>query len=264
MKEYMEMEVKVSNGRIVRSNVNDDGTCKLTVEIGEIKLRKPRSKSIPEALIEASKLSLEDLFMQYEPKTNKEQEFKELLTAVIKKGVKDFYRPSIDPSFNKDETGICYVKGRKPAVGKSYNWWYKAAKEYDTARRSRLGTKSEYIAFLGVLIKRLVERGWSIEDAWYAVCCDSKKLGHYYNSVRAKYSIETTGSREVCGFFDLGNTFKILAEYEEAGGFWLAGGGYVDDSDYYPLAVLYRNNGRYYNGKYSVGWLVLEEGSTDH
>ena len=62
--------------------------------------------------------------------------------------------------------------------------------------------------------------------------------------------------REICGFFDLANTCKILAEDEDD--FWLAGGDYVSDSGIIPLADLYRRyadlNG---DSSYSVGWFVL-------
>ena len=54
-------------------------------------------------------------------------------------------------------------------------------------RASRLGIKTEYIAFLGVLIKKLVDSGWKVDDAWDAVCNDSKKLGHYWNSENAMH-----------------------------------------------------------------------------
>lgn len=207
-------------------------------------------------LIEASKLSLDDDFLQYEPQTKNQQDFKKNLTSVIKSGVKDFYRPIYDPSF--DENGnIVFVAGRKPAVGHSYNWWVKAAKRYMPERGSRLGTKDEYVAFLGVLIKKLVAGGWSVADAWHAVCDDSKMLGHYWNSENAKHDFEETGSREVCGFFDLANTCKILAWDDEIGRFWLASGLYFDSGSLHPLADLglYRNrDGNYSN---SVGWYVL-------
>ena len=204
--------------------------------------------------------------MQYEPKTEEEYQLKELLTKVIKKGIKDFWRPRLDPSFNDDGRGICYKPGSEPAVARSYNWWKKAAKDFDTKRSSRLGTKSEYVAFLGVLIKALVNEGWSVEEAWHAVCQDSKKLGHYWNSEDAKHEFEPTGSREICGFFDLANTFKILAEDEDekTGGFWLAGGNYYDYCYNYPLSGLYHGSDCNDDDDDSVGWLVLEEGSTDH
>lgn len=207
-------------------------------------------------LIEASKLSLKDKFLKYEPQTHNQEEFKKDLTSAIKSGLLDFYRPIYDPSI--DENGnIVFVAGKKPAVGHSYNWWVEAAKKYVSDHKIRLGTKNEYVAFLGVLIKKLVIGGWSIADAWEAVCDDSRMLGHYLNSQNSKRNFEKTGSREICGFFDLANTFKILAWDDEAGGFWLASGNSYGDSNRYPLADL----GLFYNRDFdyfsSVGWYVL-------
>lgn len=59
-------------------------------------------------------------------------------------------------------------------------------------------------------------------------------------------------------FFDLGNTWKILSDDEESGGFWLAGGDYIDVSDCSPLFTLRYEKFRtkyFYSG---VGWVVLE------
>ena len=125
-------------------------------------------------------------------------------------------------------------------------------------RHSRLGTKSEYVAFLGVLIKKLVEDcKWSVAKAWHAVCNNSKELGHYGNSEGAKPSFEDTGMREICGFFDLANTYKILAEDDSIGGFWLAGGRYSSNSNNRPLADLVQDSSRNVNCNNSVGWFVL-------
>lgn len=74
------------------------------------------------------------------------------------------------------------MEGQKPAVGKSYNSWIEIVKNSKWC----IGTKSQYIAFLGVLIKRIVDKGWTVDEAWKAVCSDSKKLGHYINSDNAK------------------------------------------------------------------------------
>ena len=207
-------------------------------------------------LVEASKLSLEDDFLQYEPQTKAQEEFKKNLTSAIKSGVKDFYRPIYDPSV--DENGnIVFVAGKRPDVGHSYNWWVEAAKKYVSNRKIRLGTKNEYVAFLGVLIKKLIASGWSAEDAWYVVCDDSKMLGHYWNSENAKHDFEETGSREVCGFFDLANTCKILARDDETGGFWLASGLCNHYSCKYPLADLGFCYNRVSVSNYGVGWYVL-------
>ena len=207
-------------------------------------------------LIEASKLSLKDAFMRHKPKAEAEKKFKATLTEVIKTGIEDFYRPAMDPSFaDKEMTKIHYMAGEKPAVGKSYNWWE------ETIKDSKLcfGTKAQYVAFLGVLIKTLVAKGWTCCEAWDAVCSDSKKLGHYWDSDNAKHQFEYTGSREICGFFDLANTYKILAKDEEAGSFWLAGGFYGNFSLIYPLADLGQDDGYVGNHDDGIAWLVLKK-----
>ena len=218
---------------------------------------------IPEdvfVLIEASKLSLEDKFMMHDPKTKIEINLKEALEEVIKCGVKDFWRPRFDPAFIAKREGICYVVGNRPAVGRSYDWWENTAKAYNPKRRSRLGMKSEYVAFLGVLIKTLVSEGWTVTAAWNAVCNNSKELGHYRNSENALHDLEPTGSRGICGFYDLGNTYKILANDEGFGGYWRAGGDCNVDGNYDPLARLYYDYFHNIDRFDSVGWLVLEEG----
>ena len=272
MKTTTEIEVQVSGAMITDAEVRSDGTCKLTIEIV---LPENKEKATPEVttkkvkvegdvlkLVEASKLSLDDKFMQYEPEegTN-EARFKESLTKVIQSGVSDFWRPNLDPSFDETGESICYVAGKRPAVGKSKNWWKEVAKKVGLQE----GTKKQYVAFLGCLIKKLVEKGWEVSQAWYAVCSDSKKLGHYWNSEYAKHDFEMTGSREVCDFYDLGNTCKILAEDEEEkeGGFWLAGGNYDGFSYYCPLADLEHFDNVDNDCNKSVGWLVLNC-STDH
>ena len=209
-------------------------------------------------LIEAEKLFLDDEFMKFEPKTKEQNEVKALIIEVIDKKVKNFYRPKCDPSFTEDGKGICFMPGKLPAVGKSYNWWYDAAKEYKPERNSRLGTRLQYGAFLGVLIKKLVKEGKDVEWAWNALCNDSHELGHYWNSENAKHDFEPTGSRMICGFYDLANTYKILAEDEEAGGFWLAGGFYIASGCNFPFGDLCHCYDRGGNFDYSVGWLVLD------
>ncbi|MGN1301338.1 MAG: hypothetical protein ACI4U9_02265 [Clostridia bacterium] len=207
-------------------------------------------------LVPASKLSLNDDFLKYSPKTPAEVAFMVAVKIVIETGVQDFYRPTLDPSFD-GEGGICYQAGMNPAVGKSYNWWYENSKKFCPKWKSRLGTRSEYIAFLAVLIKEMVASGKSLGWAWNAVCNDSKELGHYWNSNDAKHAFEATGNREVCGWRDLANTFKILVEDNELGLFCLASGDYDSYGYSYPLADLFyyicSNNANVY----STGWLVL-------
>jgi len=208
-------------------------------------------------LIEASKLSMDDEFMQHQPKTTKEQMLKSLLKYVIKKEIEDFWLPKMDPSLDRADN-IYFKAGEQPAVGKSYNWWFENAKKFNSKRKSRLGTMSEYIAFLGVLIRSFIAEGWSADEAWDAVCNDAKKLVHYCDSQNAKYVLEPTGSRAIAGFYDLSNTNKILTEDEEFGRFWLAGGYFYSSSDYGPLNVLLLNGYSDYHLYHSVGWIVLE------
>jgi len=207
--------------------------------------------------VPASELRLDDEFLKHQPKTEGELTFKKLVETVIKNGLKDFYRPIIDPSFDEEED-ICYQPGKMPAVGMSYNWWKRNAKAFCPERGSRLGTKTEYVAFLATLIKELVATGWKVADAWNSVCNNSKELGHYWESKDAKHDFENTGSRENCGWYDLANAYKILAEDEEASGYWLAGGSYRNFGDRRPLAGLFLDfDWRNWNF-FGCGWLVLE------
>jgi len=264
MKEVKEIKINVPEGQLISVEVKD-GVCTLRIEVAEEMIPEVKKSEVASFIqeeddifvcIKASELSLDDEFMQYQPKTDREKKFKEWLEEVIKKGIDDFWRPRMDPSFDK-KGNICFKAGEKPAVGKSYKWWRENARKFNPKRKSRLGTKSQYIAFLGVLIKALVAEDWDIDEAWNAVCNDSKKLGHYWNSENAKHTFEPTGSRAIAGFYDLANAYKILAEDEEAGGFWVAGGSYYFDGDYYPLAGLghcFDCSGTLID---SVGWLVL-------
>lgn len=234
----------------VKPNTADDTTCHQREGIFK--------------LVPASQLSLEDDFLKYSPKTKKEQNFKNRVETAIKSGLKDFWRPVYDPSFY-NYVRICYEPGKMPAVGKSYNWWAKTANEFKPEQGSRLGTKSEYVAFLAVLIKELVNSGKSVEWAWNAVCNNSKELGNYWNSKDsskcAQNDFEPTGSREICGWYDLANSFKILAEDEEAGGLWQAGGFYGYFSHEFPLAGMGHvcsSNYRNYVDYQCCGWLVLD------
>lgn len=206
-------------------------------------------------LVEAENLSLNDKFMQWKPKTVIQEITKKLITEAICTGVKNFYRPKCDPSFSDDGKSICFVTGKRPAVGyKSFEWWVNVAKDYNPERNSRLGTRLEYGAFLGVLMKKLVKEGKSVKWVWNSVCDVSHKLGHFSSSKNVKHFYELTGSRCICGFYDLGNTSKILADRIENHAFLLAGGSY-DNAFYCYLPLLHFS----WNLCDSVGWIVLEK-----
>ena len=246
-----EFEIMVSGGRIVVDNL-------------PLKDGKYRVWAVPSAQkevfkkVEASKLSLDDDFMKYEPKTEVEKNFKNLVEAAIKNGLKDFWRPKYDPSFD-DKGRICYEPGEVPAAFRDYHWWKCAAGLFNPELKSRLGTRTEYISFLAVLIKELVASGKTVEWSWNAVCNDSKELGHYKDSENAKDVCERTGSREVCGFYDLANLFKILVDDTVRGGFWSAGGHSFYKGSKRPLVSM--THYAFYLGydHSSTGWLVFDQ-----
>ena len=64
-------------------------------------------------LVEASKLSLDDDFMNFKPRKKETKEFKKELSKEIKKGVKDFYRPKMDPSLTEDNQHIFFQAGNE-------------------------------------------------------------------------------------------------------------------------------------------------------
>lgn len=224
-------------------------------------------------LCKASELGLYDKFMNYEPSTVREKKFKQLLKEVIKSGLKDFFRPICDPSFDRyyridvehysnkiKERKICYAKGEEPARGEVYNWWKEKALCFCPERQSRLGTRKEYIAFLGTLIKKLVEIGWRINDAWDAVCnfCGvgdeydtfGKRL-KYIKTENGKYIVDLTVSREISVFFDLMRTAKIFAWDEAEQGFWISG---VKWNVYTTSEIIGFYNSNLDNNHYNFAW----------
>ena len=183
--------------------------------------------------------------------------FIEAISEVKAAMLKLFYKPIYDPS--EDGNIIAYQKGKKPAVGHSYNWWVETASKMSAVdgRHWHLATEYQYYAFLVWLINQLAKRGKSVDVAIKMVVLDSKELGHYYDSENSTKGFEDTGSRCVCGFYDLANTYKILSSNKEAGGFWLGGGDCNFAGHDIPLANLYRFSNVAIDYNYSVGLLVL-------
>lgn len=184
----------------------------------------------------------------------------EKLLANICKGIElklpAFRSPCMDPS---EENGIIVFKpGNKPAVGHSAVYWDEIWEEFMPSKNSRSGTNLHWAAFLGKLMKYLIdEKNYSVTAAWEAVCNDSRELGHYWNSKDAKHDFEPTGSRKVGEHSDLANTYKILKVWE-APGFLRTGGCYSVYSNSCPLADL---ETIYYPRDFfnlGVGMLVLD------
>lgn len=209
-------------------------------------------------IVDIEGLSLEESFMQYEPQTSNEKRVKASIIKAKEIGMKNFRIPAMDPALDDDGETIIYCAGRKPAVGKSPQWWYKNAPKFMPSKNSRLKDDLQADVVLGVMrIKCLVEEGYQVVEAWKAVCVNSKDLGHYWNSKNAKHEFETTGSRQIGKCFDLGNTCKIVKK-REASGFVLFGGSYNLCSSGYPLADADSINGPFSGCNGSVGELVLD------
>ena len=194
--------------------------------------------------------------LKHKPKKGRQQMLMNDICEGIKQKISAFRTPCMDPS---EENGkIVFKPGNKPAVGHSPVWWDKKWQEFNPEKNSRSGNRLERAAYLGTIIKYLIdEKNYSVAAAWEAVCDDSRDLGHYWNSKDAKHDFEPTGSRKVGAFFDLANTCKILKKWE-ASGFLLAGGDYRNFSNNYPLADLCSVDCPDDDYGSSVGWLVLD------
>ena len=186
--------------------------------------------------------------------------FIEAISEVKAAMLEPFYKPIYDPS--EDGNIIAYQEGKKPAVYHSYNWWVETASKMSAVdgRHWHLATEYQYYAFLVWLINQLVKGGKSVDVAIKMVVLDSRELGHYDDSENSTEGedFEDTGSRCVCGVYDLANTFKILTcSNKGAGGFWLGGGYYYFYGCSCPLAYLSRRTDVDFDLTCSVGLLVL-------
>lgn len=189
-------------------------------------------------IIDIENITLEDDFLQFEPPYSCGKRIKENVIKAKQRKMKNFRIAAIDPSWDKEYEELVFEIGNKPAVDKSYFWWRAHARKICYKKKSRLISPIEMDVFLGFLIKYLYEKeGYSLREAWYAVCCNSKRLGHYYNSAKSKDGFEKTGKRNIGSFYDLANTCKIAYD-PETGEFFEYGGAYTNNSKTYPLACI--------------------------
>lgn len=232
--------------KITRVNIIDGGNAVEIFSISESDSETKSENIQPQAsskqfeemfpVVEIENVSVEDSFMQYKPKTMLERRVKASIVEAKRIGMKNFRKPAMDPSFDDDGETIIYCAGRGPAVGKSAIWWDKKALKFMPEKNSRMINNLEKNVCLGILIKDLVEeKGYEVKEAWKAVCYDSKKIGHYFDSKDAKPNFEPTGSRQIGKWFDLGNVCKIVQKCDERG-YELFGGVYNGDGEDCPLA----------------------------
>lgn len=246
---------EVKGGRCISAEMKDGYI------LAEFEIEENETSSISESELEC-KIDpniFAGEWLEHQPTTRRQEETLTLYQDAKAKGrLHTFTCMTIDPSV--EDGKLVYQKGLPTKTGFSQNQWAKMLKDYNPSRNSRQMTRTEYACRNLFLIQRLVESGYEIEEAWKAVCDDSREIGHYSNSDNPKYDFEPTGSREVCGFCDLGNTWKFIAEdpWDEAGGFWAAGGYYNNDSYDLPVADLYHDDDVGSDGNCGVGMLALD------
>ena len=211
-------------------------------------------------IVEASKLSENDDFLKYDPETIRQATVKQhIIEGIRTGGIPDFRHPFVDPSVN-EEAALVFEKGNLPTTGHTFKWWKTKVESFMPSKNSRIGTQREYYAFLGVLIKYLIEKErYVVSDAWEAVCDNSRTLGHYRDSLETKeHNFEPTGSRLVGKWHDLANTFKIVMG-DDGKGVFLASGYYYSKGSESSLGNMYH----FYlsaigSFEASVAWMVLD------
>lgn len=150
-------------------------------------------------LVKASKLNVEGAFMKRLPKTDSERDLM-IALAVLMQDAKDFYCFKRQTFVDSIGMVVGYNIIPDSLEGLSYNQWVAIARGLDYDKNSRIGSKREYILLLGVLLKELVNDGWSIDDAWEAVCNSTDML---------LKSCETKGDIPI--LIDIVKTSKMLA-----------------------------------------------------
>ena len=251
------------NKRFLRVKIKDDGKTVELYQVDEKDYLKSKKEELFEELfpiVEVSKLSLFDDFLKHIPETKNQENFYNEVVEIINSKIEDFRVPIYDPSFERDPLNvkITFVPDTIPAMNISPDVWKNIALKIIPNRHSRLGSRKQYIAFLAVLIKELInEKKYTVSEAWKMICDDSAVLGHYYNSWSAKHGIEPTGCRKVVYWYDLANTSKILFD-DEKGKFLLAAGNFNIYSYRKPLYYFESIDHIFAAHNCCVGWIVTD------
>lgn len=190
-------------------------------------------------VVEVESLTMGDRFLrEHVPRSRNEERIWRSCESAIRYRTRNFRRNCISPSLNK-EGKIVFTKGGKPAVGKPARWWAENAKYVLPEHKSRLATVYEEDLFNGMLIRYLIkESGFTVSEAWNAVCRKSARLGNFWDSPGSPHALEPTGSRKIGRFADLGNTCKIVSSLENEAKFCYYGGDFWDLSHECPLGSL--------------------------
>lgn len=243
------IEITVPNGQILSAELKD-GICKLVISeleeqkvasefketksehVSEIKKREAASveKNFNDLLfrVEASKLSMEDKFLDVVEEVAGRQFYNDLID-VIQNGISDFYVVRMNPSF--DENGnICFKEKMPIAEGKSYNWWLENAKKFKPELNSRLGKKSEYIAYIGVFLKTVIADNINdMNTIWKARLQCRIQVGASIADIFKQFELKPAGHDSWFGFCDIRNAHKFLSADVDENVFWTAHGSFLSD-----------------------------------
>lgn len=185
--------------------------------------------------VEGSNSDIYANLFKHTPENNREERFLNNLKNATEANVTSFYVPVYGPSLDTNGQ-LLFIPGRYPAVNRNSD----ENKKLGEKRGFYLGTIEQWDLFLGTMIDRLMKiEGWSIEQAFHAICDDSTELGNYDNSPNARCRIENTGLRMVAGVADLANTKKMVfgsSSNAKDDSIYLVGGSYSDRGYFYPLA----------------------------
>ncbi len=199
-----------------------------------------------------------DKVLHFRTKDKKINSFIEIVRETQEVGLVPFWRPVMDPT--EIDGKIVYQKGKPPAVGHSYKWWKDTAEQMLPIQGNIWlpGSEYQYYADKVDLINQYVAEGHDLEEAIEGVVLNSAKFGHFADSEGAQRDFETTGSRKICGRYDLGNCCKLLrCTSKKDGGYWLAGSFFFVRGDFFQLAGCTHDidvNREHRNG---LGWLIV-------
>lgn len=216
---------EVEGGRCILTEI-EDGYILLTFAVEESE--KSSISSELECRIDPNIFAGE--WLEHQPTTKAQKEMLDLYQDAKAKGrLHAFTCMTVEPSFDYYIGKLRYEKGLKVNTGYSAKQWESWLRHYDPIRNSRMMTRTEYVCRNLFLIQKLVvESGYEIAKAWEEVCDNSQNLGNFHKKEgKDDFRFEPSGSREICGFCDLGNHEKILAEdpWERTiSGFWKASG----------------------------------------
>lgn len=213
-----------SGEKIVKVEIIDNG---LGIKCYTMPRFQPGSKEFEKMfpIVDIEGISLNDSFMQYEPGTELNERAKSNIQRVKSSIIeakelemKNFRRASIAPSLEPDGKTIIYCVGEEPAKSRCLvdgeEWWDKNAPIFMPEKNSRLMDDLEEDAFLGTIIKYLVEeKKYAVVDAWDAVCVkDKSNLGH-----EEEGDYDRTGTRKVGKWYDLGKYSRIVKSRKKDG-----------------------------------------------